>query len=293
MQKGKNFVNPRRAASARYFCFLQRSSVYQCITEQPRMVYLSITDNVRRAIECYAGLSKDRINWKSIGSLVSDYQDQEDADDHGTRQGFESEANCISHKSLLYIIDAINSLDDQSIALIDVMKNISVYVAPKQQPKPKSPEYLELMKRLSQKQKEQEYQELIGNTKVEEGEYLTPSYEAKAVKEQLSTIVNILISVASVFWAVWHWSGSSTRMPLSWRTLLSLFTSILVLVAEVVVYTRYKAKVEDARTIERNKKEKKQVVNSYEFGSKSLPDLTKLDKQAKLTQKLRKRNNAK
>lgn len=136
---------------------------------------------------------------------------------------------------------------------------------------PKTKEFLKSMERLRLEAKEQEYRKLINptpqfSTLYEEklNEYdLTPQQAAKELKNQLTTIVNIIISIVSVAYAIWYWTETSWGLPLSYRVLLSVFFGILVLVAEVVVYMGYLNKIEDARTRERKKKEVKKVVRTF------------------------------
>ena len=136
---------------------------------------------------------------------------------------------------------------------------------------PKTKEFLKSMERLRLEAKEQEYRKLINPTpqfstlyeeKLDEHD-LTPQQAAKELKNQLTTIVNIIISVVSVAYAIWYWTETSWGLPLSYRVLLSVFFGILVLVAEVVVYMGYLNKIEDARTRERKKKEVKKVVRTF------------------------------
>lgn len=117
------------------------------------------------------------------------------------------------------------------------------------------------MESLRSQQQEKEYQELIGNTYQQEAS-ITPGMAVKELREQLSTIVNVALSVGSVAFAVWYWSGTSTHWALPVRTLLALFSAILVLVAETVVYLGYKNKIEEAATVEKAIKEVKTVVST-------------------------------
>ncbi|SCU92377.1 LAFA_0F09956g1_1 [Lachancea sp. 'fantastica'] len=110
---------------------------------------------------------------------------------------------------------------------------------------------------------EKEYQEMVrrdGLTASHDEENLTPAQMNKQVKEQITTVFNILVSVVSVVFAAWYWSGSSSGMQPHNRIFLCLFSGILVLVAEVVVYNSYLQKIDDARTKERSKREVKTVV---------------------------------
>ncbi|GMF03840.1 unnamed protein product [Ambrosiozyma monospora] len=103
------------------------------------------------------------------------------------------------------------------------------------------------------------------NVSNDEYDNLTPSQQNKQLKQQLTTIFNIFISVVSVGYAVWYWSGSSMRLNDGVRILLCLFFSLLVLVAEVVMFGGYLKKIDDARIVERKKKEVKHVVETVTF----------------------------
>lgn len=114
---------------------------------------------------------------------------------------------------------------------------------------------------LKYQQQELEYQGMVkrngpASSLMEEDE-LTPSQINKQIKEQVTTVFNVLVSVVSVVVAIWYWTGTSTRFPVHVRLLLCLFFGILVLVADVVVYNSYLKKLEEAKVKERTKVEKK------------------------------------
>lgn len=127
------------------------------------------------------------------------------------------------------------------------------------------PEFKQQLQRLKLQQQETDYQQLIkksgppGATVADE-DMVTPAQMHREVKEQVTTVFNILVSVVSVSFALWYWSGSSSGMALHYRVLISLFFGILVLIAEVVVYNSYLQRVSDARAREKCKKERKKVV---------------------------------
>lgn len=129
-----------------------------------------------------------------------------------------------------------------------------------------SPEFKKDLKRLGLQQRENEYQELIKKSQLGDRSFggksddPTPAQMAKEIREQMTTVFNVLVSVVSVVFAIWYWSGSSTRLPLHYRVILCLFFGILILVAEVVVYNSYLRKINDAKLKERSKKERKKVV---------------------------------
>ncbi|ODV87448.1 hypothetical protein CANARDRAFT_5979 [[Candida] arabinofermentans NRRL YB-2248] len=173
---------------------------------------------------------------------------------------------------------------NEQLSLLELLKGSSIYKHPPPTAA-KTPEFLKMMEQLRLKEQEYEYQKLVksgnryggsrvfkldaGSNDDDEFETLTPLQQTKQVNHQLTTIFNIFVSVASVGYAVWYWTGTSMRISDAYRVLLSLFFSILVLVAEVVVFGGYLRKVEEAKKTERKKKEIQKVVDTVTFGSKS------------------------
>lgn len=173
----------------------------------------------------------------------------------------------IDHKQLIEIYKKYKPTN----SLLELVKTSKMHIPNKNivESKPKSKEFIQLMERLRREQKEKEYKKLVSPKQQFETLYdnsneeiITPSQMNKELKSNLTTIVNILISVGSVVYAIWYWTESSWGLPNSYRVLLCLFFGILVLVAEVVVYMGYINKIEDARTKEQNKKEVKKVIKT-------------------------------
>lgn len=152
----------------------------------------------------------------------------------------------------------------------------------------KTEEYKSLMQRLRSEEKEKEYRKLlkrgtesVGVDSIGGYAFMSgPNEEmhrvenvnqtAKEVKHQLTTIVNILITVVSAGYAVWYWSGSSMGLSradsiggnMGIRVMLSLFAAIVVLIAEVVVFGGYLRKVDEARTKGKALEEERSVVQT-------------------------------
>ncbi|KAG7730076.1 hypothetical protein KL933_001156 [Ogataea haglerorum] len=168
------------------------------------------------------------------------------------------ERGWISHNDLVCLIKSTDLV---------LIKDLSPYFDPPPQT-PKSPDFLKQMEKLKAQQEELEYQRLVGSLP---GQHGRPSVlqEAKEVKHQLTTIVNVLISVVSVAYAVWYWTGSVNLFNDATRVLLALFAAILVLVAEVVVFGGYLRRVDEAKQRERKKKEVRKVVHSVTFTKKT------------------------
>ncbi|EGV64724.1 Vacuolar ATPase assembly integral membrane protein [Yamadazyma tenuis] len=173
----------------------------------------------------------------------------------------------LSHKDLIRFYHKFKPTS----SLLDLIKLSQIHLPNKNvvESKPKTKEYLQLMERLRLNAKETEYRKLVTaradyDTLYEDKshEVQTPAQMNKEIKNYLTTIVNILISVASVVYAIWYWTASSWALPDSYRVLMCLFFGLLVLVAEVVVYLGYLNKIDTARTVERKKKEVKKVLKT-------------------------------
>jgi hypothetical protein len=169
----------------------------------------------------------------------------------------------IPHEKLIHIANSLGG----EYRLSKLVKGTNVYIPPKPEPAPKSKEYVEMMKRLEVEYHEREYKRMVDIVPLPDGsDDITPGMMIKQTREQISAIANVVISVASVAWAMWYWSGSSGYSD-STRTLLSVFGGLGILVAETVVYLGYKNKIQDAKTVERKKKEKTNVISTYEIRS--------------------------
>ncbi|ODV93013.1 hypothetical protein PACTADRAFT_87265 [Pachysolen tannophilus NRRL Y-2460] len=179
-----------------------------------------------------------------------------------------SKRKWISHNDLIQLCRSSES----SIGLIQLLENADVKRKKFEEVEvPKSAEFLKNQEILKIRQQEYEYQQLIKSStnslSMYDNDFTNkPSQMAKELKHQLTTIVNILISVVSVMYAIWYWTGSSTYMDDGARILMSLFFGLLVLVAEVVVFNGYLLKLDDAKEKERKKKEVKKVVETVTFG---------------------------
>lgn len=198
-----------------------------------------------------------------------------------------SVADHISHQCLIRVSKCLvrskANLWSSQYALPRLVQGSSISFPPKPQQPAKTANYVQLMSKLRAQQQELEYQRLIHPERSDISsvddlqDISTPAQETKVLKEQLSTIVNIIISVVSVAYATWYWAGSSAGLPVASKLLLSLFTSIVILIAEVVIYLGYLNRVSQARTVERAKREKTQVIKSISFEG------TKLTRREKST----------
>ena len=119
-------------------------------------------------------------------------------------------------------------------------------------------EYLKL------KQDEDMYQDMIrkSNLRTSDEDWVSPAQINKQIKEQITTVFNIIVSVLSVVVAIWYWTNSSMNASPQYRILLCLFFGILVLIAEVVVYNSYLRKIDEAKDKEKTIEEKKKVIKN-------------------------------
>ncbi|GMF57520.1 unnamed protein product [[Candida] boidinii] len=172
--------------------------------------------------------------------------------------------------------------DSSGLTLLQLVSSCKIYTEPEAAPKEKTPEYNQLMERLRLKQQELEYQELIRGDSgdmssgaavghrqslrhADDEPHQSAAQQMKEVRNQLTTILNVFVSVASVGYAVWYWSGSSMgsyHLNDGYRVLLALAFALLVLVAEVVVFSGYLRRVDEAREKERGKREVRTVLAS-------------------------------
>lgn len=174
----------------------------------------------------------------------------------------------ISHKNLISFYKSCQPTS----TLLELLRETKIIINKSvETPQKKSPEFLKSMEKLRLRAKEEEYQRLINPSLQTDTLYeqkfddkqLTPAQAHKELKSQLTTIVNVLISVGSVVYAIWYWTDSSWKLQDSYRILLCLFFGLLVLVAEVVVYMGYLNRIEEAKIRERKKKEVKKVITTH------------------------------
>ncbi|CAI4745621.1 CCQ_1a_G0031660.mRNA.1.CDS.1 [Saccharomyces cerevisiae] len=174
--------------------------------------------------------------------------------------------HAIPMQSLLFYVKEYRKDSDLPCSIKELLKPLEFEFKPKAV---KGSHYSEDFKKnlefLKYQEQELEYQSMVKRSKsvfsLQEEDELTPSQINKQIKEQVTTVFNVLVSVISVVVAIWYWTGSSTNFPVHVRLLLCLFFGILVLVADVVVYNSYLKKLEEAKVKEKTKVEKKKVLS--------------------------------
>lgn len=198
--------------------------------------------------------------------------------------------NPVSHSQLIGLSRLVKQLpaashDDAAVeaalptTLNALLRKTTIYVPPPPPKKQQTPEYLALMARLRAEEEARSYERMLNPPPAREtftqrfpnsrsrmpdhfsigvDEVDDVSYEE--VHRQIILIINVLISVVCVAVFVWvaarHWSVGK-------RLGLSMGSSLAVAIAEVVVYSGYVRKVQEAKRAEKKKPEVKEIVASW------------------------------
>ncbi|CAI4963709.1 ANL_collapsed_G0032610.mRNA.1.CDS.1 [Saccharomyces cerevisiae] len=174
--------------------------------------------------------------------------------------------HAIPMQSLLFYVKEYRKDSDLPCSIKELLKPLEFEFKPKAvRGSHYSEDFKKNLEFLKYQEQELEYQSMVKRSKsvfsLQEEDELTPSQINKQIKEQVTTVFNVLVSVISVVVAIWYWTGSSTNFPIHVRLLLCLFFGILVLVADVVVYNSHLKKLEEAKVKEKTKVEKKKVLS--------------------------------
>lgn len=174
--------------------------------------------------------------------------------------------HAIPMQSLLFYVKEYRKDSDLPCSIKELLKPLEFEFKPKAvRGSHYSEDFKKNLEFLKYQEQELEYQSMVKRSKsvfsLQEDDELTPSQINKQIKEQVTTVFNVLVSVISVVVAIWYWTGSSTNFPVHVRLLLCLFFGILVLAADVVVYNSYLKKLEEAKVKEKTKVEKKKVLS--------------------------------
>ncbi|RPA99192.1 hypothetical protein L873DRAFT_1684444 [Choiromyces venosus 120613-1] len=171
----------------------------------------------------------------------------------------------LDHRQIHLISQTLlNTSEDKSqYRLSTLLQGCNLYYPPPP-PKPEpTQEYKDLMARLRRQEEERVYNTLTNNSQdVYEGE---DEYTFQDLKSQLSITANVLLSTIATSVAVWM-VASGWDVPQ--RFALAFTCSIVVCIAEVVVFNGYLRKVDESRKLEKikAKNEVKEVVNVWEIG---------------------------
>lgn len=169
------------------------------------------------------------------------------------------ERQWITTNDLLYIQRAHLS----HIPLSTILEGLTPY-SPKPVTRTYTPAFQKQLDALRSKVQEQEYQQIVhrGKTQVDD-DFVSPSQVWKEVNSYITNIINVMVTVLAVVWAVWTWTSYNTEVfKLHYRVLLCLFFGLLALVADVVVLNAFMRKMDEAKTKELRKKEFKKVIET-------------------------------
>ncbi|CAG7554748.1 unnamed protein product [Fusarium equiseti] len=191
----------------------------------------------------------------------------------------------ISHGQIVDLWKRSKAQDNTNYTLEQLLRGASVYIPPPP-PKPEpSPEYKALMARLRRDEEARSYERMMNPIPQREtfkdrfpssaaafAEVNRPTTAAdlgdddiamEEVHKQVTLLINFLVSIAGVAGTLWvtarWWSLPS-------RLFLTMGGSILVGIAEVVVYNAYMWKMDEGRKKHGKVKEVKQVVESWVLG---------------------------
>ncbi|KAF5567977.1 vacuolar er assembly vma12 [Fusarium napiforme] len=193
--------------------------------------------------------------------------------------------NPISHGQIVDLWKQLKAQGNSNFTLEQLLRGASVYIPPPL-PKPEpSPEYKALMARLRREEEARSYERMINpplqhETFKDHFPSITASFAAanrptsasdlgdddmamEEVHKQVTLIINFLVSIAGVAGTLWvtaRWWSLPARM------FLTMGGSILVAIAEVVVYNAYIWKMDQGRKKHGKVKEVREVVESWVLG---------------------------
>ncbi|KAF5705669.1 vacuolar er assembly vma12 [Fusarium mundagurra] len=193
--------------------------------------------------------------------------------------------NPISHGQILDLWKQLKAQGNSNFTLEQLLRGASVYVPPPP-PKPEpSPEYKALMARLRREEEARSYQRMINpppqhetfkdhfpsnaasfaaaNRPTSASDLGDDDMAMEEVHKQVTLIINFLVSIAGVAGTLWvtaRWWSLPARM------FLTMGGSILVAIAEVVVYNAYIWKMDQGRKKHGKVKEVREVVESWVLG---------------------------
>lgn len=146
-----------------------------------------------------------------------------------------------------------------------------------------TPRFRRQLEELRIQAQEMEYQEILKVKKCSNNEtiirqaslYTEPAPSigqiSREIREQTTTVINILVTIFGVVYSVWYLTGFSTYFPLHLRVLTCLTSGVVVLIADVVMYNIYHRKISEARKLEQNITLKEELLRSKIFSGNRNP----------------------
>ncbi|KAE9369235.1 hypothetical protein N431DRAFT_413049 [Stipitochalara longipes BDJ] len=206
--------------------------------------------------------------------------------------------NPISHGQVVDISRDLKARRIQPDSLEALLKGSRVYVSPPPPRVEPNSEYRALMARLRREEEERSYERMTNPPPPMEtfaqrfpaasaAHAFSSSYQNintsdpdddgvtfADVDRQMALILNVLLSIVACAGAIWvaaRWWNTPARLA------LSMSGSLLVGVAEVVVYSGYIRRVGEAKGKERGVKEVKEIVNTWVVGAGGTSDVDDAD----------------
>ncbi|WYZ43268.1 hypothetical protein EsH8_VI_000967 [Colletotrichum jinshuiense] len=258
------------------------------------MVRLTITPSIASGLQKLADVRSKADNTEAPGTAI-----QETTSDASLPSAAAVEAEDpsledptvgkpITHSQILDLWKGLKRADIDGFSLEGLLQGARVYIPPPP-PKPEpSAEYKALMARLRREEEERSYQRMLKQpSRMEAFSQQFPSAAARAhafaevnrpmresdngddeatygdVQKQLMVILNFLISiigVAATIWIAARWWNVTARL------FLTLGGAIVVLIAEVAVYSGYIWRLEEAKSKYKEPQEVKEVMQTWVLG---------------------------
>ncbi|KAH6896694.1 endoplasmic reticulum-based factor for assembly of V-ATPase-domain-containing protein [Thelonectria olida] len=201
-----------------------------------------------------------------------------------TEPSLESPAvgNPIAHGQIVDLWKKAKSGGESSHSLEELLRGAVVYIPPPPAKKEPTPEYKALMARLRRAEEARSYERMVNplpNPETFQDRFPTAAYAFAEVNRpsrpedvdddeityndvhrQVTLIINFLVSIAGVAGTLWiaaRWWSTPSRL------FLTLGGSILVAIAEVVVYNGYMWRMGQAKKKQEGVKEVKQVIETW------------------------------
>ncbi|KND04520.1 uncharacterized protein SPPG_00249 [Spizellomyces punctatus DAOM BR117] len=199
------------------------------------MVRLVVTEKIRSAIEL--ALLEEALD-TSLAEKLKPYSQRSRSENRPDAE----DPDTISHELLNEVSKALlhQRADDdrQDFYFHELVKGSEVYMD-KPKPRVKSPELIQLLDAIRADLANKEYAEMVRGVSLNrEVQPLVPiGGELRNAFRQISSVINVLFSIAATFAAVFWVSGTVTR-DVGMRTLIGLFGALLVAIAEGWFFAR-------------------------------------------------------
>ncbi|KTW27667.1 hypothetical protein T552_02107 [Pneumocystis carinii B80] len=207
------------------------------------MVLLVQTERIKETLKRYSSLN--------IGKDISEYL----------------KSDFIPHSVIIDISASLKNINHdiqkKEDTLDYILRGTYIYHEKKTQKNNTKQNHLLKMHSIAQ---EIDYQRLIGiHDPYYKNKELSKT-ELRLIKNQIFTIINILVTIFSIIIAIWIWC-KNWNIPM--RIIAALSSGILIAIAEIVLYNHYLSSIKKRQDFQRNKPIKKEIINSIKFQGKN------------------------